>query len=298
VRSAIAQPAFYPGNSDLEKAAFVAVVPGAESSGIDIFLPKGAAATPLPDVAQLIRESDFIGFVTGSPWISDPTGEWRRLVFPMQVDSIKGVFERNTDGQYPWVSADRVSVSGYPTAFSRSGTSLVFLRRETGNGKETWTTTAAFPVNYRLNEDGQIVGTLWSGSNGEEMSALQIRTVLEQALQGSAPSAELQLLDRRFRQAAASQCAPDGSLKSVSPEGRLREVQRLAPGIKVGTTRADVEKMFPELNGGLCDVGIGCYYVEPEVRVDVPYDDTGGFWSPANKVVGPVKVYQGSPLLD
>jgi hypothetical protein len=102
-------------------------------------------------------------------------------------------------------------------------------------------------------------------------------------------------LNTRFRAAAASQCSPDGPRRPISSEERLLEVQQLSVAIPLGSTRADIDRMFTQydnFNGG------EKYYVNPGVKVEVPYDNTGGHWNPANRVIGQIKVTHGTALVD
>jgi hypothetical protein len=81
-------------------------------------------------------------------------------------------------------------------------------------------------------------------------------------------------------------------------EGRMAEARRLADGIAVGTTRAEVEKVFKEENGGIQPVNTTSYYLGQEVTVEVPYDEAGGRWKPTNHVTGPLRVYRSWEIID
>jgi hypothetical protein len=73
---------------------------------------------------------------------------------------------------------------------------------------------------------------------------------------------------------------------------RMSEARRLAISIPVGTTRAQVEKVFTRPDGGLSGPSASRYFMGDEVMVEVPYDQTGGAWKPTNRVNGPIKVYR------
>jgi hypothetical protein len=79
---------------------------------------------------------------------------------------------------------------------------------------------------------------------------------------------------------------------------KLAEVQQKAKRLAVGMTRADVEQLFRERDGGLQGATTTRYYEEPEVVLEVPFDQTGGNWSPANRVSGPPKIYRSPRHFD
>ena len=79
---------------------------------------------------------------------------------------------------------------------------------------------------------------------------------------------------------------------------RMAEVQQLAQSIKIGMTRSEVEKIFSHEDGGLNGDSSTRYYEDPEVMIEVPYDQTGGAWSPQNHVNGEVRVYRSYPHYD
>ena len=62
----------------------------------------------------------------------------------------------------------------------------------------------------------------------------------------------------------------------VSPEARLKQVQKVASVLHAGMSRAEVETLFVQWDGGTQSPTLTRYYEEPQVLVDVPYDSTGG----------------------
>ena len=84
----------------------------------------------------------------------------------------------------------------------------------------------------------------------------------------------------------------------MSYEARLAEVTERAARIKVGMERSEVEKIFLQGDGGLSGPNRSRYYEDPEVKIEVPFDETGGRWTPLNKVIGPVRIYRGRPFTD
>src|SRR5260370_40612766 len=76
----------------------------------------------------------------------------------------------------------------------------------------------------------------------------------------------------------ADQTSPTAAWESV--------VAKIQPGL----TRAGVETWLKELDGGPQGIDSTRYYIEPDIIVDVPYDQTGGTWTLANRVSAPVRI--------
>jgi hypothetical protein len=57
-------------------------------------------------------------------------------------------------------------------------------------------------------------------------------------------------------------------------------------------TRAEVEAIFPAEDGGLQAVGTTRYYEEPEIKIEIGFDQTGGAWRPQNRVTALPRVYR------
>ena len=66
-------------------------------------------------------------------------------------------------------------------------------------------------------------------------------------------------------------------------EQRFEQVSKLAGAIRIGTRRADLEKVFPQSDGGLSVPSSSRYYVGSEVMVEAPFDDNNGAWNPENR---------------
>lgn len=92
------------------------------------------------------------------------------------------------------------------------------------------------------------------------------------------------------RQAAPAKASPTAL--------RLAQVRRYAAGIKLGTPRSLVIRLFPKEDGGLTSSSLARYYAGDGVLVDVPYDDHGGSFNAQNRVSGPLRVYRGSFHID
>lgn len=79
---------------------------------------------------------------------------------------------------------------------------------------------------------------------------------------------------------------------------RLAEVHERVKCVRIGSTRADVEQLLPEKNGGLQGPNATTYYEDPEILIEVTYDQTGGDWSPKNRVLQPPRIYRGPMTMD
>lgn len=86
--------------------------------------------------------------------------------------------------------------------------------------------------------------------------------------------------------------------KASPTEVRLAQVRQYAAGIKLGTPRSLVIRLFPTQDGGLTSSSLARYYAGDGVMVDVPYDDHGGSFSAQNRVNGPLRVYRSSFHID
>src|SRR5262249_1404581 len=84
----------------------------------------------------------------------------------------------------------------------------------------------------------------------------------------------------------------------MSHEARLAEVTKRASQIKTGMTRLEVEKIFLHPDGGISGPNSSRYYEDPEVKIEVPFDQTGGDWKPQNRVTGPVRIYREPMFAD
>ena len=313
------------------RAAAIAAVTG-WGLLISQFAPPAVAAPPasavpdtLPNLRELIRQADFVGFILGSPLISNPAGPWKQGISVERADPIQGKFERNPaiNNQFPWVHAGYDNVTGeptYPTRFAGKGEYLIFLRYipdSKGGRQGEYATLAAFRVDYRPNRtSGQIVGAIRVSTSHspalllrpyrthpipppmQEMSVAEVRMTLQcltanPKSQNSLVLDSTQRLEKLLRISATTE--PQGE---PSYEIRLQEVQSLAATIAPGTTREDIDRVFPQEDGGVSDSRATRYYLGSEVMVEVPYDQTGGNWKPENRVTGPVKVYRSSMHTD
>lgn len=81
---------------------------------------------------------------------------------------------------------------------------------------------------------------------------------------------------------------------TVSYEHKMAQVKKVISTIKAGTTREEIEKIFPKMDGGILSSSNTRYYEHPYVMIEIPFDDTRGVWNKMNKVNGIIKVYKSS----
>lgn len=264
------------------------------------FVPTEIISQPSSKAYVLVSQSDFVGFVQANPMVSDPQSDWRQHIYLSEVDPLKGSLTRDQrTKEFPWVRADRVGNSGYPTCFATVGEFLVFLRIDQAGGAHPWTTIAAFPVEYQPDEEGRIVGTVTiSKSNDKSSEVGQARTLLQSIAGGGTAGQEATIVLDQLLQNISPTDSAGGACAPIPHAQRMEQARRLVSRIKQGTTRADMRKMFPQEDGGLSGPGSTRYYFGSEVMVEAPYDQTGGAWKPQNKVNGPIKVYRSLMHMD
>lgn len=258
------------------------------------------AEGPVMGMSELLRQSDYVGFVTAAPMVFDPQSDWKQIIYLYNIDSFKGELKRDPESkQFPWVYAGQERHTRYPTWFPQKAEYLVFLRYQEVESKEVLATIAAFHVEYRPDEAGGVVGKVFAGNTNEEsLDAQQVRNVLEILVKGGHLSGEKRKAVDFFLQAAVLPEGVSSQPASVPFEERFREAKKVAVSVRIGTTRKDIEKIFPQEDGGLSGPGSTRYYLGSEVMVEVPFDQTGGAWNQENKVNGPVKVYRSLMHLD
>lgn len=251
---------------------------------------------PATRITELLRRSDYVGFVIADPMVSAPQSEWKQRVYLYSIDSFKGELNR-----YPitWVYAGQDGHTGYSTWFPQKAEYLVFLRYQEVESKKVLASIAAFRVEYQPDEAGRVVGKVFAGNaNGESLDAQQARNVLQILVKGGHLSDEKRKALDSFLRAAILPEGASSQPASVPFEERFREAKKVAASVRIGTTRKDIEKIFPQEDGGASGPGSTRYYLGSEVMVEVPFDQTEGAWKQENKVNGPVKVYRSLMHMD
>jgi hypothetical protein len=82
-------------------------------------------------------------------------------------------------------------------------------------------------------------------------------------------------------------CAVRLQAEEVFPSNAWKAlVSNIHPGLR----RADVDAWLKEWDGGPQGIDSTRYFIEPDIIVEVPYDQTGGTWTPENRVCAPVHV--------
>jgi hypothetical protein len=263
--------------------------------------PEVVVGQPRPTgTSELARQSEFVGFIDAYPIAEGPGAAWKQWIFVNSVDPLKGDLGRGTGtNRYPYIGADHKDFPGYPTWFAGKGEYLVFLRRESVEGKAVWATTAAFAIEYRPDGAGTIAGMLYGeGQDRRALSVGDVRTLLRRIVSGDRIGFDA---ERTLDQALSAAALSGASLVARAPatfEQRFEQVKALAGGIRLGTRRADIEKVFPVQDGGLTGPGSARYYAGSEVMVAVPFDQKGGAWSSENRVIGPRRVYRSRMHVD
>jgi hypothetical protein len=254
-----------------------------------------AVGQPRPtSTSELARTSEFVGFIDAYPQAIDPGAAWKQWIFVNSVDALKGDLGRGTGtNRYPDIAADHSGFPGYPTWFAGKGEYLVFLRHESIEGKVVWATTAVFAIEYRPDAAGTIVGRLHGeGQKRRAPNVGEVRALLRRMMSSDRTKSDAErVLDQVLGSAALS----GASLTAREPatfEQRFMQVKVLAGGIRLGTRRADIKKVFPEEDGGLSSPGRARFYAGSEVMVEVPFNQQGGKWSAENRVTGPLRVYR------
>jgi hypothetical protein len=254
-----------------------------------------AIGQPRPTGAsELARLSEFVGFIHALPLVEDSRAVWQQWISIISVDALKGDLGSGAGtNRYPFIAADHRGFPGYPTWFPGKGEYLVFLHRESIEGKVVWVTTATFAIEYRPDSAGRIVGVLYGeGQNRRAMRVDEVRGLLRRIVSGQRIGSDVErVLDQLLRAADSSR----GSLTVREPatfERRFAQINALASEIRVGTRRADIDKVFPVQDGGISRRSSSRYYAGSEVMVEVPFDQNDGAGRSENRVIGPLRVYR------
>jgi len=179
------------------------------------------------------------------------------------------------------------------------GEYLVFLRVDKENNEHPWSVIAAFPIEYQPDDEGRIMGiTMFNKANGKTLDIGQARLLLQAIVSGEKAGQEAASVIDPLLQSAVSTDSAAIACAPPSHEQRIQQSRHLVSKIKQGTIRADIEKMFPQEDGGLMGSGSTRYYLGSEVMVEAPYDQTGGTWKPQNKLNGPIRVYRSRMHMD
>ena len=77
------------------------------------------------------------------------------------------------------------------------------------------------------------------------------------------------------------------------PKVSIQATVPLMEQIHPGMTRAEVETLLKDRDGGPQSISSTRYYQPPSMIIEVPYDQTGGTWTPTNRVSGNVNIRIG-----
>lgn len=258
-------------------------------------------------IRQLVRNADFVGFIQAEPLSYDPHSEWRQSIMLLNAEAIKGNLKRDYGSNpFPYIQAAHAGFAGFPTDFSENGEYLVVLH-STGTGSNCkWTTLAAFRVQYYPNgftnfldlQSDDVTGLMISNNNRGRLASGATVTVAEARQwvvniinnKKMSPSQEAEM-DAFFDNTLQSRGESENFKTPVYKE-RYTLAKKLADAITPGMTRRELEKIFPQSDGGAFGSDRWRYYFGADVMVGVPYDTTGGPFQPENKVTGPLNVYR------
>ncbi len=101
------------------------------------------------------------------------------------------------------------------------------------------------------------------------------------------------LLPLNFR----SMKAQTNTVDSTAHKKKLVEVNMIVSKIKISTTRQEIEKIFLKQDSGLKSLSNVRYYEDPEVMIEIPYDDNKGVGSGYNKVYKEKRPAKGKTLV-
>ena len=94
------------------------------------------------------------------------------------------------------------------------------------------------------------------------------------------------------------QWQPHKAHQAVGIDQREKQVKAIVAVLEPGLPRQCVEKWFPEKDGGLVGLTTTRYYVEPGIKVEVPYELRGAKNSDRDVINGPIRVYRESRVTD
>jgi len=247
------------------------------------FLISNAGPTHADDAQslhKLIESSNFVGIVVADPsFTSAPTS--RESVFIYSAEPLKGALTHLTPAQYSYVNAERTASGDYPAWFSEKAEYLVFLNVRSKDAQPYWTTRAAYRVDYRPDAFGKIVGRIFGGA----MTISEARKLVNEETVTGLPSP---LAESRISPLLTVKAGNDES--PSTHEESLKLAKTLIAGIKQGTTRADFEKIFRQQDGGAMGPHDIRYYFGNQVMIHVPFDVTGGNFSPDNRIDGEITI--------
>lgn len=213
----------------------------------------------------------------------------------------------------------------FPARFDETAEYLVFVRKLWEMPGDKWVAIAAFRVEYRPNRAGDVVGYLtgdaslddeyralavdkglWPeperpgasefdplplpASTAQAMTLPKAREAIRTRLSGrGGVNGAAQAMDDFLHRASVS--AARRKPEPPSFADRFRRARRLAAATRMGTTRADVEKMFPVRDGGITG-SEGRYYYGSDVKIVVPFTFSRSGNGSQDGVDGPVRVYR------
>lgn len=226
---------------------------------------------------QLIESSDFVGVVVADPNVIATNGSTKTVIIS-NAEPFKGALTHITPTQFSYIHAAKSESSPTPTWFAERAEYLVFLKQGSKQGEPYWTTRAAYRVEYQPDASGVVSGRVFNRAMAIDDARKLIQKECSTGL--PVPSAETEI---------APLLALGGHEPPTTYEDTVKRARTLIAGIKQGTTRGDIEKIFRQQDGGAMG-SVNRYYVGNNVMIHVPYDTTGGLLSPKNRLDGEVTI--------
>lgn len=238
----------------------------------------------VPGVRELARQSTFVGFVH---CIRTGGGDTTSFLTVSSPELIGGRLPDRWKTE-PVLYAASANRLGYTNRLPERATALVFARPGDMVGRPGWVALAVFPVRYTPGPGKRMRGALGGGLYGSRTLALgEVRRLLPAAVRGDRDAA-----GRLDPVLAGISQAIDALSYPLKHEPLLADTRALAKSVERGTTRAEVETLFPQEDGGLSALTSSRYYRAAEVMVKVPYEVGGGGGRGMDRVKGPLRVYR------
>lgn len=226
---------------------------------------------------QLIESSDFVGMVVADPNVIATNGS-TESVFISSAEPFKDALTHITPTQLSYIHAAKSELGPTPTWFAERAEYLVFLKQGSKQGEPYWTTRAAYRVEYQPDASGVVSGRVFNRAMAIDDARKLIQKECGTGL--PVPSAETEI---------APLLALGGEEPPTTYEDMVKRAKTLVAGIKQGTTRADVEKIFRQQDGGAMGSETR-YYFGNNVMINVPFDTIGGAFSSNNRIDGQIRI--------
>ncbi len=244
------------------------------------------APTEVTEVEELVRLSDFIGFLRGgSPWNSDEI---------LKIEALKGIYpiaptpKKIKPYEDPFAIVRRPFWMPLPD--DRQET-LIFGRYVREKSSKTFEVITAFRVASDLDIWGNKTLVILNSRGQPVVERSSLKTFLIHLIKGEKPDANtFEAFEKSLRIADNGWFARGQA--GMTYALRVQQAKELVPQIKTGMTREEVEKILPWQDGGISGPDASRYYFGAQVMIEIPYSTEGGAWKKTNRVVGKPRIYQ------